>query len=63
MLVDSVVTDKHGSYIRDLTQKDFRVWEDDKEQQVAVAKCVLGRALYLRAHLCLACSENAARVP
>ena len=34
VLVDSVVTDKHGKYIRDLTQKDFRVWEDDKEQLV-----------------------------
>ena len=34
VLVDSVVTDKHGAYIRDLAQRDFRVWEDDKEQQV-----------------------------
>jgi VWFA-related protein len=34
VLVDSVVTDKKGNYIRDLTQKDFRVWEDNKEQQV-----------------------------
>ncbi len=32
VLVDSVVTDKKGTYIRGLTQKDFRVWEDDKEQ-------------------------------
>src|SRR5208283_1940600 len=34
VLVDTVVTDKKGNYIRDLTQKDFRVWEDNKEQQV-----------------------------
>src|SRR5580700_1868596 len=34
VLVDSVVTDKKGNYIRDLTQKDFRVWEDGKEQPV-----------------------------
>ncbi len=34
VLVDTVVTDKSGKYIRDLTQKDFRVWEDNKEQTV-----------------------------
>ena len=34
VLVDTVVTDKNGKYIRDLTQKDFRVWEDNKEQPV-----------------------------
>lgn len=34
VLVDSVVTDKKGNYIRDLTAKDFRVWEDNKEQQI-----------------------------
>jgi VWFA-related protein len=34
VLVDTVVTDKKGNYIRDLTQKDFRVWEDNKEQTV-----------------------------
>jgi VWFA-related protein len=32
VLVDTVVTDKKGAYIRDLTQKDFKVWEDGKEQ-------------------------------
>jgi VWFA-related protein len=34
VLVDSVVTDKKGNYIRDLTAKDFKVWEDNKEQQI-----------------------------
>jgi VWFA-related protein len=34
VLVDSVVTDKKGNYIRDLTAKDFRVWEDNKEQAI-----------------------------
>jgi VWFA-related protein len=34
VLVDAVVTDKKGNYIRDLTQKDFKVWEDGKEQAV-----------------------------
>ena len=32
VLVDTVVTDKKGNYIRDLAQKDFKVWEDGKEQ-------------------------------
>jgi VWFA-related protein len=34
VLVDAVVTDKQGNYVRDLTGKDFRVWEDNKEQAV-----------------------------
>jgi VWFA-related protein len=34
VLVDSVVTDKKGNYVRDLTMKDFRVWEDNKEQEI-----------------------------
>jgi VWFA-related protein len=34
VLVDAVVTDKKGAYVRDLTAKDFRVWEDGKEQSI-----------------------------
>ena len=34
VLVDTVVTDKKGEYVRDLVQKDFKVWEDGKEQAV-----------------------------
>src|ERR1039458_2059648 len=34
VLVDAIVTDKKGNYIRDLAQKDFKVWEDGKEQTV-----------------------------
>jgi VWFA-related protein len=34
VLVDVIVTDKKGAYIEDLTEKDFKVWEDDKEQKV-----------------------------
>ncbi len=34
VLVDTVVTDKKGNYIRDLTKKDFKVYEDGKEQEV-----------------------------
>src|ERR1700694_1078234 len=34
VLVDTVVTDKKGNYIRDLTAKDFKVWEDNKEQPI-----------------------------
>ena len=32
VLVDAVVTDKKGDYVRDLTAKEFKVWEDGKEQ-------------------------------
>src|ERR1035438_9566597 len=34
VLVDAVVTGKKGEYLRDLTAKDFRVWEDNKEQTI-----------------------------
>ncbi|HXW91300.1 MAG TPA: VWA domain-containing protein [Terriglobales bacterium] len=34
VLVDTVVTDKHGNYVRDLTAKNFKVWEDNKEQTI-----------------------------
>jgi VWFA-related protein len=35
VLVDSVVTDKKGNYIHGLSQKDFKVWEDNKEQSIS----------------------------
>ena len=34
VLVDAVVTDKKGQYVRDLGQKDFHVLEDNKEQKI-----------------------------
>ena len=34
VLVDTVVTDKKGNYIADLTAKDFKVFEDNKEQPI-----------------------------
>jgi VWFA-related protein len=34
VLVDAVVTDKKGNYVRDLTKNDFKVFEDNKEQAV-----------------------------
>jgi VWFA-related protein len=34
VLVDTVVTDKKGNYVRDLTAKEFKVWEDGKEQAI-----------------------------
>src|SRR5664279_4207763 len=34
VLVDTVVTDKSGNYISGLTAKDFKVWEDDKQQPI-----------------------------
>jgi VWFA-related protein len=35
VLVDAVVADKKGNYVRDLTQSDFKVFEDNKEQTVS----------------------------
>jgi VWFA-related protein len=34
VLVDVVVANKKGQYVEDLALKDFRVWEDNKEQQL-----------------------------
>ena len=34
VLVDTIVTNKQGEYVRDLDAKDFRVWEDNKEQTI-----------------------------
>src|SRR5258708_18158620 len=34
VLVDVVATNKKGQYIDDLTQKNFKVWEDNKEQPI-----------------------------
>src|SRR6267378_2837918 len=35
VLVDAVVTDKKGNYVHDLSQADFKVFEDNKERQVS----------------------------
>src|ERR1035441_6257968 len=34
VLVDVVVTGKKNAYVEDLQLKDFKVWEDNKEQQL-----------------------------
>jgi len=34
VLVDTVVMDKKGNYVRDLEQRDFKIWEDNKEQTI-----------------------------
>lgn len=34
VLVDAIVTAPNGSYVRGLTQKDFRIWDDKKEQTI-----------------------------
>src|SRR5437588_5192891 len=35
VLVDAVVADKKGNYVRDLTQNDFKVFEDNREQPIS----------------------------
>ncbi len=35
VLVDAIVTDKKGHYLTDLTQQDFKVYEDNKEQAIS----------------------------
>ena len=34
VLVDAAVVDRNNRFTRDLTQKDFRIWEDNKEQKI-----------------------------
>src|SRR5438046_4699145 len=35
VLVDAVVTDKKGNYVRDLKQNEFKVYEDNKAQTIS----------------------------
>src|SRR5512144_1603551 len=35
VLVDVIVTDKKGRHLSDLESKDFRIYEDDKEQAIS----------------------------
>jgi VWFA-related protein len=35
VLVDAIVTDKSGHHVTDLEQKDFKIWEDGKEQTIS----------------------------
>jgi VWFA-related protein len=42
VLVDAIVTNKKGEYVRDLTAKDFRLWEDNKEQAIQSASLERG---------------------
>lgn len=44
VLVDVIVTDKKGGYIQDLTQKDFKVFEDDQEQKIKTFSAEQGTA-------------------
>ncbi|MGH9432329.1 MAG: VWA domain-containing protein [Terriglobia bacterium] len=44
VLVDAVVTDKKGRYVNDLTAKDFRVYQDGKEQPIASFSQATGQA-------------------
>ena len=34
VLIDVIATNKKGDFVRDLTAKDFRVWEDNREQTI-----------------------------
>lgn len=43
-VVETIVTDKKGNYLRDLTAKEFRVWEDGKEQPVTGVSLQSGAA-------------------
>lgn len=44
VLVDVIVTDKKGNYIPDLSQKDFKVFEDDQEQKIKTFNSEQGAA-------------------
>lgn len=35
VLLDAVAVDKNGKFAADLTQKDFRIWDDGKEQKIS----------------------------
>ncbi len=58
VLVDAVVTDKKGTYIHDLTQKDFRIWEDNKEQPVKTFSYEADPAAAVRQHYLVLFFDN-----
>ena len=44
VLVDTIVTDKQGAWVHGLTAKDFRLWEDNKEQKIQSVSLEQGAA-------------------
>jgi VWFA-related protein len=50
VLVDTIVTDKKGNYINGLTAKDFKVWEDDKQQPIKSFSAESGSAAPSESH-------------
>lgn len=44
VLVDSIVADRQGAYVHGLTQKDFTVWEDGKQQTITTFSFQAGAA-------------------
>ena len=44
VLVDAVVTDKKGHYVNNLEAKDFRVYQDGKQQEIASFSQATGQA-------------------
>src|SRR5258707_14494432 len=66
VLVDSVVTDKKGNYVRELTQNDFKVFEDNKEQPVSTFSTgadVATQANRQRRSLTLFCDNSTMAAP
>src|SRR5580700_4705759 len=45
VLVDTIVTDNRGEYVHDLAAKDFRIWEDSKEQTIQSVTLETGKTV------------------
>jgi len=63
VLVDTVVTDKKGNYDRSLTQKDFRVFEDNKEQVITSFSLESGSEERSRKHYTILFFDDATAGP
>ncbi len=62
VLVDAVVTNKKGEYVHDLTAKDFKVWEDNKEQTIKQLLLRSGRRRSIeRSRRITSCSSSTTR--
>jgi VWFA-related protein len=65
VLVDVIVTDKKGDYIHDLSQKDFKVFEDDQEQKIKTFSFEQGAAPseQTKRHLVLFFDDDSMKAP
>jgi VWFA-related protein len=62
VLVDAIVTGKKGIHVHDLTAKDFRIWEDNREQVIQSASFIKAATAFEPSALVLFIDETSLEV-